>query len=102
MFSLVNYACNLISVLCIWDVIPCHEKYFFKSRVFFWCVIVLITFLLGTWSCGLCTRPIYQIWFVTLGIYMYFCVFCKVIYLCSSLSSFVLVPLTTSPQYPTE
>ena len=73
-----------------------------NSRVFLWCVIVLITFHLGTWSRGLCTRPIYQVWFLTLRIYVYFCVLYVVIYLCCSLSSFVLVTLTLSPQYPTE
>ena len=40
--------------------------------------------------------------FVTLGIFIYICVFCKVIYLCCSFSSFVLVTLTASQQYPNE
>ena len=101
-YSLVAFLCNIVSVLCIWDVIPCHENYSLNPRVFSWWVIVLIPVHLGTWSRGLCTRPIYQVWFVTLGIYMYFCVFCMVIYLCCSLSSFVLVTHTLSPQYKTE
>ena len=82
--------------------IACHENYSLNPRVFSWWVIVLIPVHLGTWSRGLYTRPIYQVWFVTLCIYMYFCVFCMVMYLCCSLSSFVLVTLTVSPQYPTE
>jgi hypothetical protein len=103
LFSLINYVCNIISALCIWDGVPCHENYSLNSCVFSWCVIVLNPFLLGTWTRGLCTSPKYQVRVCYSGhIYIYFCVFCKVIYLCCSFSSFVLVTLTASQQYPNE
>ena len=97
MFPWYKYRTPFVDHVC--DV---SRELILNSRVFLWCVIVLITFHLGTWSRDLCTRPTYPVWFVTLGIYMYFCVLYVVIYLCCSLSSVVLVTYPTSPQYPTE
>ena len=56
----------------------------------------------GTRSRDLSTGPIYQNCIGVLGIYMYLCVFCMLIYLCWSWSSIVLVTLNTSPQCPFE